>query len=49
VNALVLDVKFGKGAVMVDEAKARELAEKMVRDEEKMSLLLSLSIFRYIE
>jgi thymidine phosphorylase len=48
-NALVLDVKFGKGAVMVDEAKARELAEKMARDKKKTSLLLSFSIFRYIE
>ncbi|XP_061176923.1 thymidine phosphorylase-like, partial [Saccostrea echinata] len=29
-NALVLDVKFGVGAVMVDEVKSRELAKKMV-------------------
>ncbi|XP_062618277.1 thymidine phosphorylase-like [Saccostrea cucullata] len=29
-NALVLDVKFGVGAMMVDEVKSRELAKKMV-------------------
>lgn len=30
-NVLVLDVKFGVGAVIQDKDKSRELAKKMVR------------------